>query len=501
MSAPTVTAGASVTFVSGGSAAVLDSGLSVADVDSGGDLTGAIVKITSGFVAGDDTLSFTNQSGITGSYSNGTLTLSGTATLAQYQTALESIKFSTTSTSAGSRTIDWSVKDAASSSAHVTSTVAIDVAPTVAASGTQLYVGGGSAVQLDAGIALSDSLGSLSGAKVTIGGFIAGDMLNFTNQNGISGAYSNGVLTLTGTATTALYQAALASITYSDGNNDPTGGGSHTSRTISWQVIDTESLTSSISTSSLSTQHVAPTVTAGATATFTGGGSPVALDSTLTVSDVDSGGNLSGASVQIVGFVNGEVLNFTNQNGISEVSYANGVLTLTGKATVGQYQAALRSVTFSFNPANADPTFGNTNTQQAIYWVVNDGNGVNGTNKTFPSVQAINNDQPSLGLNQLVVENGIFPSRDGGGDGGGIPLGSIRTFAGFDFFTGPQSGKMAKTCPSIKIKRCFPSWERPMAATAGPFLDSRIWGERLVSASGAVRTFPWVTASAPIRLR
>ena len=88
---PTVTAGAAVTFVSGGSAAVLDSGLSVADVDSGGDLTGATVKIGTGFVAGDDTLSFTNQSGITGTYNsgNGTLTLTGTATLAQYQAALE----------------------------------------------------------------------------------------------------------------------------------------------------------------------------------------------------------------------------------------------------------------------------------------------------------------------------------------------------------------------------------------------------------------------------
>ena len=38
----------------------------MADVDSGGDLTGATVKIGTGFVTGDDTLSFTNQNGITG---------------------------------------------------------------------------------------------------------------------------------------------------------------------------------------------------------------------------------------------------------------------------------------------------------------------------------------------------------------------------------------------------------------------------------------------------
>ena len=60
------------------------------------------------------------------------LTLTGTATVQQYQAALESIKFSTTSTSAGSRTIDWSVKDAASSSSQATSTVTVVAGPSIA---------------------------------------------------------------------------------------------------------------------------------------------------------------------------------------------------------------------------------------------------------------------------------------------------------------------------------------------------------------------------------
>ena len=41
--------------------------LTVSDVDSGGNLTGATVTIGAGFIAGD-TLNFTNQNGITGSY-------------------------------------------------------------------------------------------------------------------------------------------------------------------------------------------------------------------------------------------------------------------------------------------------------------------------------------------------------------------------------------------------------------------------------------------------
>ena len=130
------------------------------------------------------------------------------------------------------------------------------------------------------------------------------------------------------------------------------------------------------------------------------------------------------------------------------------MLTLTGTATVGRYQAALRSVTFSFNPANADPTLGNTNTQQSIDWVVNDGNSVNGTNETPPSAQAINNDQPSLGLNQLVVEDGLFPSQDGGG--GGLLFHWVRSGPSPAPTPSPaRNRQMAKSCPSMQIKCCF----------------------------------------------
>ncbi|WP_426608556.1 tail fiber protein [Bradyrhizobium sp. McL0616] len=114
---PTVTAGASLSYPAGSSAAPLDSTLTVADPDSGGNLTGATIKIASGFVTGD-TLNFTNQNGITGSYNaaTGLLTLSGTDSLDHYQTALESITFGAPGTTgAGSRTIEWSVTDGSSS--------------------------------------------------------------------------------------------------------------------------------------------------------------------------------------------------------------------------------------------------------------------------------------------------------------------------------------------------------------------------------------------------
>ncbi|MEH2264286.1 FG-GAP-like repeat-containing protein [Nostoc sp.] len=77
-------------------ATAIDSGITVTDVDST-SLSSATVTITNDFVATEDTLAFTNQNGITGTYTNGVLTLTGTATVAQYQTALQSITYQNSS--------------------------------------------------------------------------------------------------------------------------------------------------------------------------------------------------------------------------------------------------------------------------------------------------------------------------------------------------------------------------------------------------------------------
>jgi microcystin-dependent protein len=54
-----------------------------------------------------------------------------------------------------------------------------------------------------------------------------------------------------------------------------------------------------------------------------------------------------------------------------------------------------------------------------------------GGDDTTAALSPFDNDQPSIVLNQLVVEDGIFPFRDGNPatDPIGIPLGAIRTFA------------------------------------------------------------------------
>ena len=90
------------TFTLGSSAVTVDTGVTVTSGDS--DITGASMRITN-YQAGDS-LNFYSQDGITGSYASGMLSLSGSATPAQYAAALQSVTFSTTSVVNETRTVD-----------------------------------------------------------------------------------------------------------------------------------------------------------------------------------------------------------------------------------------------------------------------------------------------------------------------------------------------------------------------------------------------------------
>lgn len=119
LEAPELTVSAGTTdFTKGSGAVAVDSNLTVT---SSTNIDGAKVYITDGFIAGD-TLSFVNQSGITGSYdgTKGVLTLTGTTTAANYQTALRSVTFNNTSTRLvkGTRTIGISIGTAVSYSGN-----------------------------------------------------------------------------------------------------------------------------------------------------------------------------------------------------------------------------------------------------------------------------------------------------------------------------------------------------------------------------------------------
>ena len=88
-------------------------------------LSSATVTISSGYVSGEDVLAFTNQSGIIGSVNGNTLILTGTATVATYQTALESVTYNDTQGDAttATRTVSFVVNDGINSSNIATRTI------------------------------------------------------------------------------------------------------------------------------------------------------------------------------------------------------------------------------------------------------------------------------------------------------------------------------------------------------------------------------------------
>ena len=212
-----------VTFTLGSVPEVVDAGLKVTSSDA--NLTGATLTISSGTLQSGDVLSFTNDFGITGTYSGGVLTLSGTASVTAYQSALDSVLFSTTSTNSTPRSISVVAIDGSTDSTPAAETVDVVVPPTLKASGTvNTFSIGGTPVPVDKGLTVQRRHRRFdrrhgddhSSALQT------GDTLNFTSQNGISGSYSGGVLTLTGSATVAQYQTALDSISFSSTSSSTT---------------------------------------------------------------------------------------------------------------------------------------------------------------------------------------------------------------------------------------------------------------------------------------
>lgn len=102
----------------------------------------------------------------------------------------------------------------------------VDEAPVVTLSGQPpAFTENGAPVVVAPNLTLADDGDTLDGMLVAISaGFVAGeDVLAFTPQNGITGAYdaATGILALSGTATLAQYQQALRSVTYLNTSEAP----------------------------------------------------------------------------------------------------------------------------------------------------------------------------------------------------------------------------------------------------------------------------------------
>jgi VCBS repeat-containing protein len=346
-----------VSYDAGTTPTQVTSTLTVSD-DDDTDLAGATVQVSSGFVSGEDSLQFTNQNGITGSYdsSTGVLTLTGSASPADYQAALESVSYSDSdgaNPSTGTRTISFQVDDGHSSN-NLSNTVSRDITvnpnPSPSASDDSASTDKHTAIDIPVLSNDSDSDGdTLSVASV-----------DTTGTKGIVSVNSEGTIHYDPNGQFESLQAgqsATDTFTYraSDGYHDSNSA----TVTVTINGSNDPPVLSNIESSAVSYYAGAPAVQ---------------VTGAVTVSDPDDA-TLQGATVSISsGFVASEdSLQFTDQNGISgDYDASTGVLTLSGAASLADYQAAFRSVGY-MDINGATPSTGT----RTISFQVDDGHSAN----------------------------------------------------------------------------------------------------------------------------
>ena len=126
--APAITAGGTLNYTEGNAATAIDTTITVTDPDTT-NIAFATVQITGNYVNGQDVLDFTPAFGISRVFvpATGTLTLSGSSSVANYQAALRTVTYVNTSNnpSTAPRTVTWSVNDGTAASNFAASTITV----------------------------------------------------------------------------------------------------------------------------------------------------------------------------------------------------------------------------------------------------------------------------------------------------------------------------------------------------------------------------------------
>lgn len=435
------TASTPVAYTENDGATVVNATLTVSDVDSA-TLTGATVKITANFASGEDVLSFTSQGGITGTYDaqTGVLTLSGVASLADYEAVLRSVSYENTSNNPSNapRTIEFQVDDG--SSAHSTSNIVSATVNVSSANNAPVLTLGGhvadqfvsQAFDLNSGTANwatdwvenenSDYASSPTTGEIQIrtdpSVSDTGFRLFLSDDDSEAGAAD------TIQRSADLSGATSATLTFdyrrqiSDGDADDvvkiwisadgvnftqigqvgSTGGDVVDQTYQHFSVDISGYISPTTTIRFSIDDGVDNgdefyidnvkIAYAASPTYVEGGSAVSIAPVgVFIKDADNT-TLQSATITLTNAQTGDLLSVFGQlpTGIVASSYdaQTGVLTLTGEATLADYQAALAQIRFSNtgdNPGGADRT---------IEVVVSDGSANSNTGTVTVHVTPVN---------------------------------------------------------------------------------------------------------------
>jgi subtilisin-like proprotein convertase family protein len=322
--APVVTTtGSNLAYNENQSATVIDSGLLVSDIDSP-NLSGATVSISNGFASGQDVLAFTNQNGITGSYNSndGVLTLTGSATVATYQTALATINYfnSSDNPSTTVRTVTFAVNDGSTtnesgSAARSITITTINDAPTLTAIADQTAIledAGAQTVNLS-GISAGGESQSLTVTASSNNILLIPDpTVTYTSPNATGSLSYTPVANQSGTA--------VITVTVSDDGGSISGG------------VDAITRTFTVTVTSVNDAPTLDTIADPAT---------IAEDSgaqTLNLSGISPGGGETQvltvtASSSNTGLIPSPTVSYTSPNATGSLSYTP-VANQTGTATI-----------------------------------------------------------------------------------------------------------------------------------------------------------------------
>ncbi|WNG86744.1 hypothetical protein C6A87_023520 [Mycobacterium sp. ITM-2016-00317] len=354
---PLVVVGGLPIFRLGGAPVKVASSVSITDGDSE-NLSGATVVIATAYKSGD-VLSYVAADGspITASWdaATGTLTLSGVASIAEYEAAIKAVTFSTTEGGGLPRGISVSVVDDTDTQSLVPGAAVVTVIglpPVVVVGGLPIFRLGGSPVKVVPSVSITDvDSENLSKATLTIGpvGYRSSDVLSYNTVEGspITASWdaATRTLTLSGVASIAEYEAAIKAVTFSASE----GG---VSRAISVSVTDDTEKESLVPGAAVVTViGLPPVVVVGGLPIFRLGGSPVKVVSSVSITDVDSE-NLSRATLTIgsLDYRSGDVLSYNSVEGspiTASWDATTRTLTLSGVASIAEYEAAIKAVTFS----------------------------------------------------------------------------------------------------------------------------------------------------------
>ncbi len=342
----------------------------------------AEIQITTNYIPGEDELTFTDQNGINGNWDStiGKLTLSGSASLTDYQTAIRSVKYHNTSSNPSTlqRAVSFTVNDGTDNSNTLTRTiniVSVNDMPVLSniERTTLHYTEGDSPLQITDSVEIDDPDNAfMRKAEIQITGNyqIGEDELIFTNQDGILGSWNAvaGKLTLNGTSSLTDYKTAIRSIKYRNSSDNPLTLQRIISFTVNDGTDNSNTLTRTINITSINNAPVLTNIETEPLI-FTENDLPVQITNTITITDPDNT-TMDSAAIQIVNNYqrDEDVLIFDNRDEIKGTwNNSSGMLTLKGSASASDYQSALRAVKYQNISEKPDTT------PRTITFVVDDG--------------------------------------------------------------------------------------------------------------------------------